>query len=104
MRSLAFFIAMSASLFSACSGGEIGLDNVHDDIVSDHAIVDQISPDAFSKLERENLLILDIREPEEYAVSRIPGAIWVSPNGAPLFSQNACRKTCWQMVRRPCLI
>jgi rhodanese-related sulfurtransferase len=80
MRSLAFFIAISASLFSACTGGETGLDRVHADIVSDHATVEHLSSDAFAKLETDNLLILDIREPEEYAVSRIPGAIWVSPN------------------------
>lgn len=80
MRSLAFFIALSASLFSACSGGETRLDSVHADIISDHATVDQISPERFAELATDNLLILDIREPEEYAVSRIPGAIWVSPN------------------------
>ena len=80
MRSLAFFIALSTSLFSACTGGETGLDKVHADILSDHATVAQIAPDIFAKLETDNLLILDIREPEEYAVSRIPGAIWVSPN------------------------
>ena len=74
MRSLAFFIALSASLMSACTGGETGLDKVHADILSDHATVDQISPDTFAKLEGDNLLIL------EYAVSRIPSAIWVSPS------------------------
>lgn len=80
MRSLAFFIALNASLMSACTGGETGLDSVHADIVSDHATVAQISPERFAALASDNLLILDIREPEEYAVSRIPGAIWVSPN------------------------
>jgi len=80
MRSLAFFIAFSASLFSACLGGGTGLDSVHAEIVEEHATVAQISPEAFADLETDNLLILDIREPEEYAVSRIPGAIWVSPN------------------------
>lgn len=80
MRNLAFFIAITACLLSACAAGKDGLDSIHADIISDHASVAQISPDAFAALDDTNLLILDIREPEEYAVSRIPGAIWVNPS------------------------
>ena len=82
MRNLAFFIACSLSLLSACASGEDGLDAVHADIVSDHSSVAQLSPDNFAKLDKSDILLLDIREPEEYAVSRLPGAIWVNPSAS----------------------
>jgi rhodanese-related sulfurtransferase len=80
MRNLAFSTIASLSFLSACAAGEEGLDDIHADIISDHAGVAQISPEAFAALDESDLLILDIREPEEYAVSRIPGAIWVNPS------------------------
>jgi len=80
MRSLAFFIsAISLPLLSACSSGTAGLDAIQADIVSDYSAVAQISPEAYLALDRADVLLLDIREPKEYAVSRIPGAIWVNP-------------------------
>lgn len=77
MRTAILILALA---LAACAAGDTGLNAIHADIVSDHSSVIQISPEDFSALDRENLLILDIREPEEYAVSRIPGAIWVSPS------------------------
>lgn len=71
---------ISALALADCAAGDTGLDAIHADIISDHSSVSQISPEDFMELDRDSLLILDIREPEEYAVSRIPGAIWVSPN------------------------
>jgi len=87
MRNLALFISITfltiiAGLVSGCSAGEDGLSAVHDDIVSDHNTVAQISPEAFLKLDRSAILLLDIRDPEEYAVSRLPGAIWVNPSAS----------------------
>ena len=82
MRNLAFFMALTTGFFSACTTGEAGLDAVHADIVSDHETVSQISPQDFLKLERSDILLLDIRDPEEYAVSRLPGAIWVNPSAS----------------------
>lgn len=80
MRNLAIFISLSlVSFLSACSSRNDGLAAVHADIVADHSTVAQLTPEQFSTLDAGKLLILDIREPEEYAVSRIPGAIWVSP-------------------------
>lgn len=80
MRNLAFFIAATFIPLSACAAGDSGLDAIHADIVSDHTSVEQISPETFAKMDLSDVLILDIREPEEYAVSRIPGAIWVNPS------------------------
>jgi rhodanese-related sulfurtransferase len=82
MRYLAFFIAATASVLSACAAGEDGLDNIHADIASDHSSVAQISPEAFLKLASSDTILLDIRDPEEYAVSRLPGAIWVTPGAS----------------------
>ena len=80
MRNLAFFIsAISLSLTSACSLGADGLDAIQTDIVADYSTVTQLSPDTYQALDPSEVLLLDIREPEEFAVSRIPGAIWVSP-------------------------
>ena len=82
MRNLAFFIAISTSLLSGCVAGEDGLDAVHADIVSDHKSVAQLSPDDLLKLETSDIILLDIREPKEYAVSRLPGAVWVNPSAS----------------------
>ena len=82
MRNLAFFIALISGLLSGCSAEDSGLKKLHAGIVSDHASVDQISPEAFLKLDPANTILLDIREPDEYAVSRLPGAIWVNPSAS----------------------
>jgi rhodanese-related sulfurtransferase len=55
----------------------MGLTAVHADIVSDMPAVSHITSQEFAEM--NNPLILDIREPNEYAVSRIAGAIWVPP-------------------------
>lgn len=81
MQNLAFFIpAMIISLASACSVGAKGLDAIQADIETDYSTVSQLSPESFLALDPSDVLLLDIREPDEFAVSRIPGAIWVSPN------------------------
>ncbi|MEP4050878.1 MAG: rhodanese-like domain-containing protein [Litorimonas sp.] len=82
MRNLAFFIAVTSSLLSACASGEDGLNAVHADIISDHATVAQLAPTDFLKLDTSDVVLLDIREPKEYAVSRLPGAIWINPNAS----------------------
>jgi len=84
MRNLAFFItAISLSLLPACApaadGGADGLDAVHADIVSDFTSVAQLSAQDFLALDPDKTLLLDIREPKEYAVSRLPGAVWINP-------------------------
>ena len=81
MRNLAFFMSsLSAVVLGACSSGSDGLDAIQADIVSDFKNVEQLSADAYLSLDPKTTLVLDIREPEEFAVSRLPGAIWVSPD------------------------
>lgn len=64
-------------LLSACADGDQGLSEIHADIMSDLPSVTHISSAQLAEL--DNVLVLDIREPQEFAVSRLPGAIWISP-------------------------
>lgn len=66
-------------ILAACSGGDAGLTDIHRAIVSDLPAVSHITADELD-LNISDLLLLDIREPDEYAVSRLPGAVWVSPD------------------------
>lgn len=81
MRSLAFFIsAFCVSVMFGCAAPTPDkLDALQADIVADYPAVSQISPEALLALNSSDVLLLDIREPKEYAVSRLPGAIWVNP-------------------------
>ena len=82
MRNLAFFIALTSSLLIGCAAGDEGLAAIHADIISDHKSVAQLSAENYLELDRSDILLLDIREPEEYAVSRLPGAVRVDPNAS----------------------
>lgn len=82
MRNLAFFIALTSLPLTACAAGEDGLNAIHADIVADHSNVAQLSPEDYLKLDTGDILLLDIREPNEYAVSRLPGAVWVNPSAS----------------------
>ena len=82
MRNLAFFIALTSSLLIGCAAGDEGLDGIQADIISDHKSVAQLSAENYLELDRSDILLLDIREPEEYAVSRLPGAVRVDPNAS----------------------
>ena len=82
MRNLAFFIALTSSQLIGCAAGDEGLAAIHADIISDHKSVAQLSAENYLELDRSDILLLDIREPEEYAVSRLPGAVRVDPNAS----------------------
>ena len=80
MRNLAFFIAaISISLIPACAPAAESLDGIQAEIVSDFKTVNQLSAKEVLALDPGKTLILDIREPEEFAVSRLPGAIRINP-------------------------
>ncbi|MGB3456132.1 MAG: rhodanese-like domain-containing protein [Litorimonas sp.] len=63
---------------SGCARGEDGLAALHADIASDYPAVAHVAADRMNAL--EDVLLLDIREPDEFAVSRLPGAVRVSPD------------------------
>ena len=82
MRNLAFFIALTSSLLIGCAAGDEGLNAIHADIVSDYQTVAQLSAEEYLRLKPSDVILLDIREPEEYAVSHLPGAVRVNPNAS----------------------
>jgi len=79
MRNLAFFIAaLCLTLMPACAPAAESLDGIQAEIVSDFKTVNQLSAKEVLALDPGKTLILDIREPEEFAVSRLPGAIRIN--------------------------
>jgi len=56
------------------------LDSLHDDIERQHENVSHIKADAFQQLNANDILIFDIREKKEFAVSHLKGAIQVDPD------------------------
>lgn len=64
------------------TGGQRALHDYERTIDRRYSRVRSILPDHFEQLleQRSSLLILDVREPEEFGVSRIPDAILVNPN------------------------
>ena len=61
-------------LLGGCAKGANGLDAIHADIVGDYPGVSHVADIP------ANAILLDIREPSEFSVSRLPGAIQVSPD------------------------
>ncbi|MEO1149660.1 MAG: rhodanese-like domain-containing protein [Pseudomonadota bacterium] len=59
---------------------EPDLTKIHNDIADDYERVSHIDADAFTQMPAGDVVIFDVREPEEYAVSHLPGAILLDPN------------------------
>ncbi|MFQ3247154.1 MAG: rhodanese-related sulfurtransferase [Arenicella sp.] len=59
------------------------LETIQNDIENDYQSVSHISASEFSKLDVNKVVVFDVREPEEFAVSHIAGAIQVMPNIDP---------------------
>ena len=66
-------IFAAALLLVACAGGERGLDALHADIRADYPGVAHVQADTVPN----GAVVLDIRDPAEFAVSRLPGALRV---------------------------
>jgi rhodanese-related sulfurtransferase len=60
------------------------LDTIHKLLESDYQSVTHISAADFSSLERDEVVVFDVREPEEFQVSHIVGAIQLMPNIGPI--------------------
>ncbi len=78
---LTLFWLMPAGGVPVVAADSFTLDAVRERVTRDYADVEQLSTEAFAKAagEGERVLLLDVREREEFAVSRIPGAIQVEP-------------------------
>jgi rhodanese-related sulfurtransferase len=60
------------------------LEKIQQIIESDYQSLAHISAAEFSQLSLEEVVVFDVREPEEYQVSHIAGAIQIMPNIDPL--------------------
>lgn len=61
----------------AAAAMEAPLQAVHEDIVADYPTVVHVDAAGFARLEAQDLVVFDVRDREEYGVSRLPGAIRV---------------------------
>ena len=85
---------MKKALIIAALGGAIGLaafagsaffqtsdlDRIHAGIEASHENVAHISAGDFAEMPTDGIVLFDVREPEEFAVSHLPGAILVDPD------------------------
>ena len=72
---------LAALLLAACAGGSDGLDALHADIAADYPAVAHVSAGEVAAM--DDVVLLDIRDPAEFAVSRLPGAVRVGLDDAP---------------------
>jgi len=72
-------VLATAFVLGACEAGDAGLDDIHTKIVADMPSVKHITAAQLTKLESNNVLLLDIRERDEFLVSHLPGAIQINP-------------------------
>lgn len=80
---VASFMAVFAP--AALAGGKATerLDDFHSGLLERYPDVAHISPDELEAMPQDDLLIFDVRESDEYEVSRIEGAIRVPPSIRP---------------------
>jgi rhodanese-related sulfurtransferase len=78
--SFLLFVGASVAFFSI---SQQPLNTIHQVIKKDYQSVSHISASQFSQLSSEEILVFDVREPEEFEVSHIGGAIQVSPDIDP---------------------
>lgn len=73
-------VLAGALKFRQSAPAEEALADFHKKIIKRYANVQHISSEEFSKINRDNILLFDVREKEEYKVSHLPNAIRVSPD------------------------
>lgn len=84
MAAAVALLALSACVAAKDKTGEnAALSAQHKKIIQDFPSVQHISNDKFSALDKDTVVIFDIREADEYAVSHVAGAVFISPNLQP---------------------
>lgn len=60
------------------------LSQIEADVAEDHGDITHVSPDQIARMQAEGapLLLLDVREKDEFEVSHIPGAVQVDPGAS----------------------
>ena len=56
---------------------------IHSVILAHYETVEHIEADDYAALDINNLVVFDVREPEEFAVSHLDGAIQIDPDMTP---------------------
>lgn len=79
-----FFSLAAAVVLMTISSAALAKENTalrakHQKIIQDFPTVQHVSIEDFQKIEKDEVLIFDIRESGEYSVSHIEGAVLVSP-------------------------
>lgn len=75
-----FLCLLNIEQSSAWSLFKKDLSETHSEIVEDYQSVIHLSVETLQPLMKGNIILFDVRERDEYAVSHLPGAIWVSPD------------------------
>lgn len=77
-----FIIALMLSAQSVTTSAQTnsGLQKKHEKIIREFPDVTHITPSDFDEMSKADIFIFDVREPKEYEVSHIQGAINVSPD------------------------
>lgn len=85
-RFIFIMLALTTIGTTALAQSNSALQKKHDKIIRDFPAVTHISPSDLDDMSTSDIMIFDVREPKEYAVSHIDGAINVSPDiGADKF-------------------
>ncbi len=69
------YLVLLVLVLPACQGDTLNWDQVNAEIQQKFPDIKQISIDELNAKDNKNILLIDVREDNEYAVSHIPGAI-----------------------------
>lgn len=76
----ALITLFAAANISSAMADQSRLDKIHLDIVNKYTDVKHLSAVEFQAMEASDLVVFDVREVEEFAVSHIDGAVRVDPD------------------------
>ncbi len=85
LKSISFFLLLCFLFFTSTlySGGNETLSRIHHLIIRDYPNLPHLDAMSFESLNKNEVVIFDVREQEEFEVSHLQGAIRVPPNMSP---------------------
>lgn len=83
LQASAFVLVATAIAGGSAAAMEPGLEKIQRYIEKRHQEVRHVSADAFAALDKDTLVVFDVRKAEEYEVSHIENAIRVDPDVKP---------------------
>ncbi|MEL6365441.1 MAG: rhodanese-like domain-containing protein [Pseudomonadota bacterium] len=72
-----------ASAAPAFAVEQDALDKIHAKIEASRPDVEHLTADDLQAMDPASVILLDVREPREYEVSRLPGAVRIDPDSEP---------------------